>query len=241
MNFNYIKVVKAKQSYFHAPFQAGAMEYMKITLTSLISRQLLHIHTHRTYLLQTSSKKSLTVFSCLLQKSFWKLFFIQSSVLHTLTPSEYQQMDKCFKAGPRRKLSFFSSTGEWKFNKDHSKGSWNTSSNLWHVFARFFRLFLSRKEKRCKRHSRLSWVMCIAWQQWQNLLASWSNSSAGGSSHSPAAYCTYMVVEWGLFLANNWCRSSERVKEKNHVRSLCFLCPRKWNGHVQLDYHEMLP
>lgn len=130
--------------------------------TSLTSRQLLHTDTHRTYLLQTSSKKSLTVFSCLLQKSFWKLLFIQSSMLHTLTLSEYQQMVKCFKAGPRRKLSFFSSTGEWKFNEDHSKGSWNTSSNLWHVFARFFLLFLSRKEKRCKRHSQLSWVMCIA-------------------------------------------------------------------------------
>lgn len=64
------------------------------------------------HLLQTSSKKSLTVFSCLLQKSFWKWFFIQSSMLHTLTLSEYQQMDKYFKAGPRRKLFFFSSAGE---------------------------------------------------------------------------------------------------------------------------------
>lgn len=238
MNLYYTKVVKAKQSWTSCSISGRGYGIFEITLTSLVLRQLLHIHTHRTYLLQTSSKKSLTVFSCLLQKSFWKLFFIQSSVLHTLTLSEYQQMDKCFKAGPRRKLSFFRSTGEWKFNKDHSKGSWNTSSNLRHVFPRFFLLFLSRKEKRCKRHSRFSWVMCIAWQR---LLDSRRNSSAGGSLRSPGAYWTYMVVEWGLFLANSWCRSSEQGKEKNHGCSLCFFCPRKWNGHVQFDCHEMLP
>lgn len=169
MNLYYTKEVKAKQSHTSCSISGRDYGVFEITLTSLISRQLLHTHTHRTYLLQTSSKKSLTVFSCLLQKSFWKLFFIQSSMLHTLTLSEYQQMDKCFKAGPRRKLSFFSSTGEWNFNNDHSKGSWNTSSNLWHVFARFFLLSLSRKEKRCRRHSRLSWVMCIAQQHWESL------------------------------------------------------------------------
>lgn len=70
-----------------------------------------------------------------------------------------------------------------------------------------------------------------------SLLALWSNSSAGGSLHSPGAYCTYMVVEWSLFLANSWYRSSEQGKGKNHIYSLCFLCPREWNGHVKLDCH----
>lgn len=82
-------------------------------------------------------------------------------------------MDKYFKAGPRRKLSFFSSAGEWKFNRDHSKGSWNTSSNLWHVFAKLLLLFLSRKENRCKRHSRFSWVICIAPQSVPKKTVSW--------------------------------------------------------------------
>lgn len=154
------------------------------------------------------------MFSCLLQKSFWKLFFIQSSMLHTLTLSEYQQMDKYFKAGPRRKLSFFSSTGEWKFNRDHSNGSWNTSSSLWHVFAKLFLLFLSRKENRCKRQSRLSWVICIACQSHcgrQNGLWPCGITSrlCWRGAQAPEGCCTYMVVEWCLFLANNWCGSLE--------------------------------
>lgn len=199
-----------------APFQSGRWYGVESTLLNVVvSKQLTFtvmqnkFHTQSTYLLPTSSKKSVTVFSCLLQKSFWKLFFIQSSMLHTLTLSEYQQMDKYFKAGPRRKLRFCSSTGELKFSKDQSTGSWNTSSNLWHVFAKLFLLFLSRKEKRCRRHSRFSWVMCIAlaacsgadsllalewWQCWKAL-------------GTPECCCSYMVVEWCLFLANNWCRS----------------------------------
>lgn len=113
------------------------------------------------YLSHTWRRKSLTRLSCRLQMLLWKALLSQSSMLHTCTRLECQQMERLRRAGPRRKLSFWSSVRERKCSRDHSAGSSNTSWSWEQVLARLFLLSLSRKEKRCSRHSRLSWVMCM--------------------------------------------------------------------------------
>lgn len=119
--------------------------------------------TQPTHMRQTRAKKSLTSPWCLAQMFLWKGVFIQSSMLHTCrTRLEYQQMDRERSEAPSTKLSLLSWLGELKTSTVHSRGSQKTWRSWRQVRERLRRLSLSRKEKRCSRHSRFSWVRCMA-------------------------------------------------------------------------------
>lgn len=66
------------------------------------------------HMLQTCSRKSLTKLSCLLQRSFWNVVFIQCSMLHTLTLLECQHTARYLSEDPTTKLSLLSSHGDQK-------------------------------------------------------------------------------------------------------------------------------
>lgn len=93
--------------------------------------------------------------------SLWKLLLAQSSMLHTLTRLECQQIASDRSAGLSTKLSFFSSNGEEKHNRDHRAGSWKTSRSAPQVSDMLFLFSLSKKERICSRHSRFKSVSSI--------------------------------------------------------------------------------
>lgn len=121
-------------------------------------------------------------------------------------------MERCRKAGPRTKLSLVSSAREWKWSRGHREASWKTRSSLRHVWAKLFRLFLSRKEKRCRRHSQFSSVRRIA-------LCAWAAKAAGSPRRARGLIsfqrlqipCTNMVWNGSYF----WLPAGRDVSKKD--------------------------
>lgn len=120
----------------------------------------------RTHMQQTWARKVLTRLSWLLQISLWNELFSQSSMLHTWTLLECQEMFRQRSEGPSTKLSLLSWRGELKHSRVHSLGSRKTWHSRRQVRERHLRLSLSRKEKRWRRHSWLSCVRCMVSRQW---------------------------------------------------------------------------
>lgn len=121
-------------------------------------------------------------------------------------------MERCRKAGPRTKLSLVSSAREWKWSRGHREASWKTRSSLRHVWAKLFRLFLSRKEKRCRRHSQFSSVKRIALRAWAAKAAGSPRRARGLISFQRLQIpCTNMVWNGSYF----WLPAGREVSKKD--------------------------
>lgn len=188
---------------------------------------------------QTRARKMLTSLSCLLQMSLWKELFNQSSILHTCsTLLECQQMDRWRKEGPSTKLLPLSWESELKWRTFHRRASRKTSRSGVQVRDKLLRLSLSRKEKRCRRHLRLSWIrsmVCRSRAPQRGLVARARRGLMVSSNNEPCSLhrvaqihdtssgacwrpCTYKAVEWRLFSEDN-CQCSQRGKCWSHTLS----------------------